>query len=179
MRRVSVVSALIAAACAGGQTGEITELTACHEAIGVVDVGEASEAGRSALEQLAALTTAADTALTWEDAGSTPATVAFALTGEPATLLGGAECARPWLEAPVTLTVRTADGALDETIEGTVLLANGTATVRSSIPVSEMHGALELDASILRVDLQPERDALRGQLSLVDEDETERALASF
>jgi hypothetical protein len=51
--------------------------------------------------------------------------------------------------------------------------------VRSSIPVSEMNGALELDASILRVDLQPERDALRGQLSLVDEDERERALASF
>ena len=180
MRRVWVVCALMAAACAGGQTGEITELTACREAIGAVSVDETSEAGLSARDQLAALTTAVETELAWEGAGSTPATVSFALSGEPGTLLGGAECARPWLEAPVTLTVRTADGALDETIEGVVLLANGTATVRSSIPVEEVNGALELELdATLRVDLQPERDALRGQLSLLTEDASERVLASF
>ena len=58
MRRVWVVSALMATACAGGQTGEITELTAFREAIGAVSVDEASEAGLPASSQESSVSTA-------------------------------------------------------------------------------------------------------------------------
>lgn len=191
MRRWWIVCALGATACFGGQTGEITELTACHEPIGTAAVDEPSDAGRSARDQLGDLTTTLETELAWQDgATSTPASIAFDLSGEPGTLLGGAECDRPWLEVPVTITVRTADRALDETLEGVATLTgSNAASVSASIAIGAMNGALELasdsgldpERAALRVDLSSERDALHGQLSLLSgtEDASDRLLASF
>lgn len=141
-----LVSAILLAACAGGQTGEITDLTACHEPVGTAPVDAPSAAGRSAREQLDELASSAATELAWQGAPASAVEVGFALTGEPGTLLGGSECARPWLAAPVTLTLRTADGALDESLSGTALFADtGAATVEATVLVRELAGALALD----------------------------------
>jgi hypothetical protein len=181
--------ALIATACVGGQTGEITELAACHEPADTAAIDEPSEAGRSAAEQLDALTLELDGTLVWHEGERAPVSVSFALSGDPATLLDGPECERPWLEAPVVVTVRTSDGTLDETIEGTVLLAdNGSASVLARIPVRELAGTLDLSArsdldpetAVLRADLLAEPDALGGRLSLSSgADGTDEPLASF
>lgn len=186
MRPGWIMSALIATACAGGQTGEITDLTACAAPVGTVAVDQPSDAGRSAREQLAELMTRAEAALAWQDGGSSTLAISFDLSGEPATLLGGPECARPWLEAPVTITLRTEDGAIDDTVEGTVLLTDmGSASVQASITIADMNGALaedhpDLDPQLttLRIDLLSDGDSIGGQLTL-SEDASDAPLASF
>lgn len=189
MPRSWLASALILTACAGGQTGEITELGACSEPVGTVLVSEPSQAGRSARDQLAAITTSAETELQWE--GSTaPSTleVGFVVAGERATLLGGSECEQPWLEVPVTLALRTTDGALDENIAGTALLTESdVAAVRAELSLAELRGTVELDdaldreRAILRVDLSADAEAMDGQISIDPgtEGADDRALASF
>lgn len=184
-----LVSAILLTACAGGQTGEITELGACREPVGAAAIDAPSAAGRSAQEQLDELASSASTELAWHGAPASAVEVGFALTGEPGTLLGGSECARPWLAAPVTLTLRTADGALDESLSGTALFADtGAATVEATVLVRELAGALALDDraldpehATLHVTLFAERDALGGQLTLHPgtDGADDRALASF
>jgi hypothetical protein len=171
--------ALLAAACAGGQTGEITDLAACHEPIGVAEIDAPSAAGAPAEERLAALTTELRTVVSQGDRPYALA-VAIALTGEPATLLGGPECARPWLEAPVVIELSTTDGALDETIEGTVLFTGADAAVAiGTLSTETMNGALDVeDGATLRVDLLAEPTRLGGRLSVVSGDD-HRALTSF
>lgn len=166
-------SALIATACVGGQTGEITELTACDTVVGTTAIDEASEAGRSAEDQLAELTTSID-----RDGVS----VSVALSGEAASILSGEECARPWQEAPAILRVRTSDGALDEEIDGVVLLNEaGAASARGTLAMSAVRGAIAADypaSAIVRIDLVAEPDAIGGQVVVEDGDEM-RSIASF
>lgn len=160
------MGAVFLGACFGGQTGEITELTACHEPVGVRAVDEASPSDPTAPtagERLDALAASAEAELA-VDGGSTALFVSYAATGEPGTLLGGPECEEPWLELPVTIDVRTADGALDEAIEGVALLSGAdTVSVRGSIALSALRGSL--DPTALGSDVDPSRDTLDVELS--------------
>lgn len=182
-----MASALVA--CAGGQTGEITDLTACDEAVGVVSVDEASDAGRSARAQLDALPTELEAALAWEGEGApTTLTVSIALSGGPATVMSGDECERPYLEAPITVTLRTADGALDDMLPGSIALSDVDAAVaQASLSFEELDGSLELDADLdatrasVQVVLELRPELVAGQLFVSPGPEAgdERPLASF
>lgn len=179
MRRGFIVLLLVSG-CAGGQTGEITEPTACSEPVGTTAIDAPSEAGDAPGARLDALVTATERAVTI-DGATTMLEVAFAPSGEPAVLLGGPECVRPWLDVPVTIAVRTADGALDETIDGVALLAVAEgATVRASLPLAEARGTIasEREASLV-VSLQAGPDQLTGRFSIQTEDTSELELARF
>lgn len=187
-RAGSALVASLLAACAGGQTGEITDLTACDEAVGVVSIDEASDAGRSARAQLAAFPTALEGELTWSAGGATTITVSAALSGAPATVMSGDECERPHLEAPIAVTVRTADGALDDTLRGTIALSDVDAAVaQASLAFEERSGSLALDPDLdparasVRVVLELHPETMLGQLfvSSGTGDGDERPLASF
>ncbi|HBQ19044.1 MAG TPA: hypothetical protein DEF51_50605 [Myxococcales bacterium] len=182
------LSASLLAGCAGGQTGEITELGACRVAIGEVAIDAASEAGSSAEAQLSALTSELSGTLAWTDAGRAPAavTVSVALSGQPATLVGGEGCARPFLDAPVQITVRTDDGALDEVLDGVLVLQDaGAAAARARLPLSALRGGLTLEgvdptrATVL-LELNLMAETLSGQLFVRPSDEEdERRLGAL
>ncbi len=182
MRRWVIASALACTACFGGQTGEITDLTACRDAIGSQPLDEPSADAPPPRERLDAMTSSRELPLT-SDAGSTTLTVAYAPTGEPATILGGPECVEPWLEVPVLVTLRTSDGALDEVLEGTALLSGADAvSVRASATLSELRGTLaDPSRDTLEVELQSDPAALAGRVVLhaADEDPPDRELATF
>jgi len=177
---------LLLAACAGGQTGEITELGACREPLGEVATDAASEAGAPAETQLARLTTTAEGTLAWADGADAALTVTLALAGEPATLVGGEGCERPFLHVPITVGLRTADGALDETLEGAIALQDhDRAAAHARLPLAALRGTLTLDGvdpetATLLVELDVSTDALGGQLFVrPSEAEDERRLATF
>lgn len=163
-------------ACFGGQTGEITMLGACREPIGEVSVDAASAAGRSAREQVDLLRTEASAPLLVEGSSAT-VDVGFALGGGPAVLLGGPECERPLLRAPVVVSLASDDGSLAETMEGAILLDDsGHGAVQAVADALE--GSLELGGGSLTVDLLGSAASLEGHATIHDA-ATERVLATF
>jgi hypothetical protein len=190
MRSASIVCAIFLAACAGGQTGEITMLGACREPIGTTALGEPSDAGRAVLDQLAAISLEIEAPLAWQSAERTEPTqvsVSFAPTGEPAVLLGGDGCERPWLEVPVSVRVQTEDGALDEMLAGSAFLSDAdAANVYASTAIADVRGELEPpgvdpERASLRVDLLSQPGHLEGQVLLNPGDDSAgyELIASF
>lgn len=163
-------------ACYGGQTGEITVPGACRDPIGEVALDESSAAGRAAQVQVDLLRTEASAPLLVEGSAAT-VDVAFALSDGPAVLLGGPECERPLLRAPVTVSLSSDDGSLAETIDGAIVLDDsGHGSVQA---VAEaLAGSLELGEGTLTVDLLGSAASLEGHATIHDA-ATERVLATF
>ncbi len=133
----TLVCGLALAGCVGGQTGEITELGACREDVGEADLSALTEA-------LDALSRRRTVEVAWSEAGfaegSTEVTFEVLERG-PARTVGGEGCARPYPSSPASVTVRSADGALDEVLEGTLArVADGQILVRASRDAAALEG---------------------------------------
>jgi hypothetical protein len=103
--------------CTGGQTGEIA-MHACETPLGIVAHAEVHpEVGASADERIAALAPA-PASLGWTDGTTTEVELDFesaAGFADGVQVLEGETC-DPYLRAPTWVTVRTADGWLDERV---------------------------------------------------------------
>lgn len=139
IRRVpmAVAFALSVLGCAGGWTGEITELGACRE-----DVGPAELSQMSAALERSGRTGRAEVEWSLESfaVGVAELTVSVEERG-PARLLGGEGCEAPLTTSPIRARVETSDGALRETLDGEATVVGTDAVlVRVSRPASELEG---------------------------------------
>lgn len=176
MRRLAF---LLVLGCTGGQTGEITELTACERVTDEVRFASLDADVRLAFEDAAREATAD---LRWSDGTTTTLQVTLTRQDVEVERLGVASCAPSW-RAPVVLALRTDDGRLDALLDGALVVHEGaTSVVRAEAPVPTLTLDTSLDADVegALLHLSAEHDALgwRGSLQLQTADD-ERALASF
>lgn len=160
-RRLAVSGVVLfsASACAGGWTGEITDLTACDTVVGERALEALPERDAAALRDAEAVTTRT---LTWHagDGTETELTIAVRASGATVEEIGGEACTTPFFRVPVELTLVSADGRLDDTLRGTLDLhgassgSGGSISARATMPAAELRGSLALDADgVVRADV--------------------------
>ncbi|MFK7989747.1 MAG: hypothetical protein AB8I08_27255 [Sandaracinaceae bacterium] len=182
MPRWCCLLVLLCSACAGGQTGEITMLGPCREALGEVGLDETSDAGEAATPRIARLTTEAEVELSWEDGSSSTLAITLTPTGDPAVVVGGEGCDRPFLDVP--MTARISDGArLDTTLTGNLALvddADGALAAEAPLDDALRPEGADPATAALRLVLSTSSTGLTGQLfTRASELDDEEPLGSF
>lgn len=179
--------ALASSGCSGGQTGEITEPTLCERVTEALSREELPSEIGAAFDAAERPTNAA---LEWSDADGATTTLHLTLgrDGTAVERLGSDTCPPSW-RASFVVQLRTDDGRLDATLDGTAtvreLASETSSTVIAEAALASLHlddadVAVTADSPDATVRLSAEHDSLgwRGTLFLQDADE-ERVLAVF
>ena len=135
---------LLLLGCAGGQTGEITELTLCErvvERLPIVDLPE------DISDLLASATERREAELRWADDEVTKVELEAELESETADRIGPGDCASLW-RVPANVHVKTRDDRLDLTVGASIDLANEVVTIQGGAAVTSLNGSDSLEDEV-------------------------------
>jgi hypothetical protein len=128
---------LLLLGCAGGQTGEITQLSECEHVVERVPIADLSEETR---DLLASATERHEADLSWEDDGEeTRVEIETELDGDTADRIGPGKCA-PIVRVPASVHVTTQDERLDVTVGALIDLAEEVVTIQGGASVTSLNG---------------------------------------
>lgn len=153
-------------------------LGACREPIGDAELEEVSVA-------LDRVGRTQEATVSWGDPAFADGETTLRLTVEelgPATLIGGQGCDRPHVSSPASARLTSDDGALDESLEGSLARIDPqTIVTHFTLPAGELAGTGDLPVEgTLRVDVTLQPDTMTGSVSYEpptdDEDGTGLAL---
>lgn len=139
-------STLIACAQSGGQTGDITMPTLCEQVRDTVLASEMPDGFAVSPADIvgADATLVSDETLTWvSDREASTLRVNWSIAaGAEVQVLGVVNCPAQ-VRAPVTLSVSTSDGLLDESLSASaVLMPDGSGYILAEQPVASLSGLL-------------------------------------
>ena len=151
--------------CAGGQTGEITELSLCErvvERLPIADLPEDTQA------LLASATESQQAELTWADDGTTTTVeLELELDSDLADRIGPGDCASI-VRIPASVHLTTSDERLDLTLGALIDLAEAeeVVTIQGGDAVTSLNGRDEVDELIeVWVWMEQTDDERVGELS--------------
>jgi hypothetical protein len=134
MRRVL---ALLLLGCAGGQTGEITELSECERVVERLPIADLPE---ETGQLLASATARHEAELTWSDDGeTTQVEIETELESDTADRIGPGMCA-PIVRVPANVHVATRDERLDVAVGALIDLADEVVTIQGGAAVTSLNG---------------------------------------
>ena len=158
--------ALVLLGCAGGQTGEITQLSQCERVVERLPIMDLPEDTQALLEN-ATETREAD--LRWEDDGSTTRLeLETELESETADRIGPGNCASI-VRIPASVHATTRDERLDVTVAALIDLAGEVATIQGGAAVTSLNGRDSLEAEVeVWLWMEQRDDERAGTLSFGD-----------
>ncbi len=132
-------------ACTGGQTGDITELTACERPTGTIQPSEVPEGFSEPVSGIVMGHLHQDAVLGWASGrAQTGVDVLWSAQAQSDVQVLGDDSCPSQVRAVVELTITTQDGQLDEQVSGfAMLMADGSGYVRAEQPVADIGGMLE------------------------------------
>lgn len=155
--------ALLVLGCAGGQTGEITQLTECERVVERLPIVDLPEDQRTLL---ASATESREAELSWADGGSmTVLEIEIELEIETADRIGPGDCASI-VRVPASVHLRTRDERIDLTVGALIDLADEVVTIQGGAAVTSLDGREQLDEVVeVWLWMQQTDDERTGELS--------------
>jgi hypothetical protein len=138
---------LVALGCAGGQTGEITQLSECERVVERFAIADLPEDARTLLESA---TASREAELRWEDDGTTTQVeLETELESDTADRIGPGDCVSI-LRVPASVHVATRDERLDVTVDALIDLAEAeqVVTIQGGAATMSLNGRAPLESTV-------------------------------